>query len=272
MNDPKRILIVLLGLILVVLGAFGIKHYADGEGYKNQVNYTTAVQATDADHFNYIVDSQQGRVLATGNFTIDKKDAVKFDEMNKSYGYVRRVKEHYTMHTREVCSTDSEGHQYCRIEVYYTWDYAGEDSKESPIVTLFDRQYPTTLFGVGVFISDTDCSDFMSAGSGTGWFQTKHGCISGDNYLDDDDRYTYWTMPLNFSGTFLATTHGGLKPFNESSISLQQKSISQTLHDVGNYKIIGFWVLLITLILFTCFAGFIAYSWVIEDGIWSLDR
>lgn len=272
MNDPKRITIVFLAAVMLALMFFGIKGHLDSEGYKKQFNYVTAIQATDADHFNYDVDSQQGRVLSSGTFTIDRKEAVKFDEMNKSYGFVRRTQEHYTMHTREVCSSDSNGNQHCHTETYYTWDEVNQEEKQSPHVVYFGRTYPIDLFRTGKFIRSANCKEFMGAGSGGGWFETKKGCLEGDNYIDDDDRYTYDVMPLSFWGTFLATTQGGLRPLNEKSITLEQKNIPQLLKDVGKYKLVGFWTLTILLIFLFIGACIVAYGWVFADGIWSLDR
>ncbi len=272
MNDPKRIIIVVLSAIFIALCFLGLKGKMDSDGYKKQVSYTTALQATDARHFNYAIDTQQGRVLSTGTFTIDPKNAVKFDEMNQSYGYAKRTQEHYTMHTRENCTSDSDGHEHCTTETYYTWDETGEEEKESPTVLYFGRSYPAGLFNIGQFIGGTNCESFMATGSGSGFFETKHGCLDGDNYIDDDNRYTYDTMPLSFSGTFLATTEGGLHGFNENTISLQQKSIPQVLHDVGRYQIVSFWVMTTILIIIIIATCFVAYGWVMEDGVWSLDE
>lgn len=271
MNDLKRVIIVALGLIFIAVCATGIKGHIDSNGYKNQVNYTTAIQSTKQDDFNYIVDSQQGRVLANGNFTTNGKLA-KFDEMNKGFTYVERTKEHYTMHTREDCSTDSKGNEHCHTETYYTWDSVGTDVSFADKIRFMGRDYPTTLFDYSRYKSNADACEFTAAGTGTGFFETKHGCINGDFYLNDDDRYTYATVPVSFNATFLATTYGGLKPFNEKAITLQDKSIKQVLHDVGQYRLIGFWVLTFILILLTIGAGAIAYQWVMEDGVWSLDE
>jgi hypothetical protein len=255
--------------VFIGMSAWGIKGHMDSNGYKNQVNYTTAVQSTKQDDFNYIVDSQQGRVLANGTFTA-KGTPAKFDEMNKGYTYVHRSKEHYTMHTREVC-TGSGKTEECHTETYYTWDEVGSDVAEVNQLTLFGRDYPASLFDFGDYNHDTNCSEFQPQGTGTGFFETKHGCIDGDYYLNDDDRYVYSTSPLSFNASFLATTFGGLKPFQSNAIKLENKSIGQILKDVGKYQLISFWVVTILLIFLTIGAIFAAYAWVMEDGVWSLD-
>lgn len=268
MNDPKRILVVLLGLVVIGMMTLGIKGHMDSNGYKNQVNYTTAVQSTKQDDFNYIVDSQQGRVLANGVFTA-KGDPAKFDEMNKGYTYVYRSKEHYTMHTREVCTGSGEDEE-CHTETYYTWDEVESNSVEVPQLTFMGRDYPTRLFDFSDYNGGLNCIDFMSAGSGSGFFETKHGCLDGDYYLGDDDRYTYSGTPLSFNASFLATTYGGLKPFQSDTIKLENKSIGQILKDVGKYKLISFWVVTVLMIFLVIGAIIGAYAWVMEDGEFSV--
>lgn len=263
MNDPKRIIVVLLGLILIGMATLGIKGHMDSDGYKTQVNYTTAIQSTQKDDFNYIVDSQQGRVLANGNFSTKDAKQARFPEMNKGYTYVDRVKEHYTMHTYTTCSKNS-----CTTHVYYSWDQVGSDDVYANYISFMGRKYPATLFNFSKYDSATDCSNFSAAGT-SGFFKGDKGCVDGDIYLTSDDRYVYSTVPLTFNATFLATTYGGLKPFNESSITLQNKSIQNVLKDVGKYQLISFWVVTVLLVLLTIAAIYGAYTWVMEDGVWS---
>lgn len=267
MNDPKRISIVALGLITLCVFAFGIKGHMDSDGYKNQVNYTTAIQSHEKNDFNYIVDSQQGRVLANGTFTTTKDKPAKFDEMTQGFTYVKREKEHYTMHTYTTCSKNS-----CTTHVYYSWDEVSSDAAYANKITFMGRSYNPTLFNFSAFLHNVDACTFTAKDTDTGFFSSKKGCSDGNYYLDNDDRYVYATVPLSFSATFLATTYGGLKPFNENTITLQNKSISRTLHDVGRYQLIGFWVLIVIIIILAIAGCFIAYGWVMEDGVWSLYR
>lgn len=270
MNDPKRIVIVLLSLVFVGMMALGIKGHMDSGGYRNQVNYTTAVQSTKADNFNYIVDSQQGRVLANGDFSTKGSKQAKFDEMKQGYTYVDRVKEHYTMHTRTVCSGSGKN-ESCHTEVYYTWDVVGEDKAYASYIVFMGRHYSTTLFNFSEYDSDTDCAAFSAPGT-SGFFKGNKGCVDGDIYPTSHDRYTYSTVPTTFNATFLAITYGGLKPFQENAITLQNKSINKVLHDIGRYQLISFWVITVLLIFLIIGAGFAAYTWVMEDGTWSLDK
>jgi hypothetical protein len=274
MNDPKRIIVVVLGLITLSVFAFGIKGHMDSVGYKKQVSYTTAVQAPSKDLFNYAVDSQQGRVLANGEFKTDPKNLAKFDEMTQGFTYVRRTQEHYTMHTREVC-TGSGKDEECHTEVYYTWDDVDSQEKYAEKLTLYGRTYNPSVFNIHAFLHDTDACAITAKDTNKGLFHERHGCESGwggsNYYIDNNDRYRYETVPVSFTATFLASTYGGtLKGYNENHITLQNKSIGQVLKDVGKYQLIGFWVLAILLIFLISGAIWAAYAWVMADGEWSI--
>jgi len=271
MNDVKRIIIVLLGLVVLSLCAFSIKGHIETEGYKTQVNYVTAIKTSEKDNFNYAVDSRQGRVLTNGQFTADKKLA-QFDEMTKGFTYVKRTQEHYTRHTYTTCSKNS-----CTTHVYYSWDSVGHDEKYASKVTYFDRQYNTNIFGFQNMLQKVDACDVTKKDTNTGWFHEKHGCSkswdTGYYYLDNNDRYYYEIVPTKFTATFITDTYSGsLKPLNQDNIVLENKSIDQVLVDVGKYHLWAFWALVIVLFVLTCIACYIAYTWVMADGIFSLNR
>lgn len=69
-----------------------------------------------------------------------------YDDLNKliaelnsetTYGVVvRKVEEHYNMHTRTVTTTDSKGKKHTRTETYWTWDYAGEEDKSCKTINF----------------------------------------------------------------------------------------------------------------------------------------
>lgn len=246
MNDPKRLLIVLLGFILLCGFAFGVKGHMDSDGYKTQVKYQTAIQATDKTHFNYAVDTQQGNLLAHGTFTTDTAKLVKFPEMKQSYTYVDRVKEHYTMHTREVCEEENK-EESCHTEIYYTWDEVADDTLTASKVNFYGRQYNPAIFSFRAFHQSLD-----------------------NYYLDGDDRYTYDIVPQTLTATFLASSMGGgLHGSGEDVITLQNKSIGQAMKDVGKYQLVAFWVCTVIIFFLFVFAAFAGYEWVMEDGVWS---
>lgn len=271
MNDPKRILVVALAFVVFALGVSGIKNHIESNGYKTQVRYTTAIQAEDENRFNYAVDSRQGNLLVNGVFSTEDKNLVKFPEMNKSFIYVERVKEHYTMHTREICSGSGKT-QSCRTETYYTWDAVETEEQKSPKVSLYNREYSGDLFNFSNFLQDTSCEVITPAAEKRGFFSSKKGCEGREYYLDDNDRYVYKTVPQSLTASFLANSlQGGLMPVKENSITLEDKSIKQVLNDVGKYKLVAFWTALIMIIMLLVLASGVAYAWVFQDGRWSTD-
>jgi len=269
MNDPKRILVVVLGLITLIVCASGIKGHIEGEGYKKQVRYVTAIQSEDADRFNYSVDSQQGNLLAHGTFSTKKENLVKFPEMTQAFTYVERTKEHYTMHTYETCSGKPT---VCTTHTYYSWDSVDSATQSVKKITFYGREYAGTKFNYDAYRTSRSCEGMTKANTANGWFSSKDGCAGDEFYLDNDNRYVYSIVPQSFAGAFLASSMGGgLNPVGEDRITIENKSISQVLHDVGQYKLVAFWSFLVIIIILTIVAGFGAYQWVMEDGRWSLD-
>ncbi len=264
MNDPKRILVVVLGFILLCGFAFEIKGHMEGEGYKRQVRYTTAIQVTDKDHFNYAVDSQQGNLLADGQFTADKNNLVKFPEMTEGFTYVERTQEHYTMHTQ----TYTCGKSIC-VRTYYEWDSIDHEAQLASKLSLFGREYNTGLFNLSNYTENQSCEGITVNDTNSGWLSSKHGCSGSDYYLDNDDRYSYKIVPQAFTATFLASSMGGgLNPVNENAITLENKNIDQVLKDVGKYKLWAFWVCLTIIFFLFVGAAIGAYQWVMADGVW----
>lgn len=264
MNDPKRIIIMaLIAIVMLPLG-WVIKGAIDSGGEKNARMYNTAIQATESDRFNYAVDSRQGNLLTNGQFTADKP--AKFDEMNKTYATVERGKETYEMKTREVCSTDSEGNESCHTETYYEWDYAGGDDVASPTLTLYGRQYPSSMFNFDEYERSADCSELMPTTS-FGWFQEKKGCEDHYYYTDSETRYWYRVVDTSFAAGFIANVYdGSLKPINGNQITLKNQSVDQMIERANDYHLGGnlfvvFWCILIIGVM-----GGIAYAWALQDG------
>lgn len=267
MNDYKRVLLVVLTAILLFPVGFAARNAINESGEKNARMYNTAIQATEQDRFNYAIDSHQGKLLGYGAFT--PTTLVKFPEMSKEYAYVERSLYEYTRH--ESCTTDEDGNETCTT--YYTWDYRGSDELEAPSYKLHGREYPASLFNTGVFAGAIDCNEFMGAGGGEGWLSTKHGCLDGHNYLDDDNRYEYSAIAAEgFSAGILAdASDGTLKPINAGFISLERKTPEQMVKDANDYKTGGNVFIIFWWILILGTAGTLAYAWAMNDGVWRDD-
>ena len=111
---------VIIVLVMLAIG-FGIsgaiKEYAQSKAEK----YTTAVRIEDAGQFSYGMSTDFGNALVYG--TLQAGQPVTYPELEGEYLEISMVEERYTMHTRTVTYTDSNGRSHTKTETYWTWDY-----------------------------------------------------------------------------------------------------------------------------------------------------
>ena len=105
--------------IFLVLSGIGHLIYGNIDDKSAIKKYETA---------QIIEDNKEKLDYLINTFKTSDKDAVKFDEINGKYAFIKRVKERYTMHTRTVCSGSGKNN-ICRTETYWTWDYVDSDRK-----------------------------------------------------------------------------------------------------------------------------------------------
>lgn len=241
-------LIVLSILVDIAVGAGLLNHERQHASI-----YRTALKTTDKDRFNYIVDSQQGKVVSYTKFTGVKP--AKFHEMTtkRHYMAVKRDLERYTMHTRTV--TDSKGHTH--TETYWSWDYAGSDEVHSKSLTIFGRKYNADRFDLSAFYADIDADKLVGHGTGlTGSYY----------YLNGMERYSYEVVPMSVKGSFISdTSKGTLSPVSGKYIEVSQEHykdyLNHNLHG-GTVKVIAIVVLLVLLE-----TGGIVYFWIAAKEI-----
>ena len=92
--------------------------------------------------YNYAIKTNVGYVLAEGN--IQSVNPVSIDDIDGSYFYIKKVKEKYTMHTRQVAHTRTVGNRietYYTTEEYWTWDYVGEEEKHIDKFTFLGKEF-----------------------------------------------------------------------------------------------------------------------------------
>ena len=128
MEITLREILVSIAIFFVLSGiGYLIYEYIDD---KSEIKkYETAQIIEDnKEKLDYLVNTKFGNVLISSTFKTGDKDAVKFDEINGEYAFIKRVKERYTMHTRTVCSGSGKN-MVCRPEMYWTWDCVDSDKK-----------------------------------------------------------------------------------------------------------------------------------------------
>lgn len=243
------IFMIAAAILLDIVTGFGIANYER----QRASTYCTALKTTDKDRFNYIVRSQQGKVISYTKLTGDKP--VKFQEMTTKRHFiaVKRIFERYTMHTRIV--TDSKGHTY--TETYWSWDYAGSDEVQSKSLTIFGHKYKAANFNLKPFYDDIDADKLVNHGT---------GLMGSYYYLNSMERCSYEVIPMSVKGSFIAdTSKGTLSPVSGRYIKVSKEHYKDYLnHNLygGRVKVIVTVVLLVLLE-----TGGIIYFWLYVKDI-----
>lgn len=129
MEVTKREIIVAISIFLVMI-SIGIiikNNIEDIINAKNERYYKALKIDNNEDMFKYAMQTNVGDILAQGN--VQAIDPVEKD-IEGQYFYIKKVKEKYTRHTREVEHTITIGNTtetYYTTEEYWTWDYAGQE-------------------------------------------------------------------------------------------------------------------------------------------------
>lgn len=96
--------------------------------------YNKVVKIESADLFRYGMDTNVGNAFVYGD--LEAVDTVTYPEIGGEYMYVEKEEEHYNRHTRTYTTTDGKGHTKIHTEVYWSWDYAGSESKQCKEVSF----------------------------------------------------------------------------------------------------------------------------------------
>ncbi len=228
--------------------------------------YQQAVHIYNQDRlFSYAHQTEVGNVLAYGVLQPDIEQT--FPELLNKYAVVQKIKEHYTMHTRQVshetCSGSGKSRScttYYTTEVYWTWDYDGKEEHKSPSYsflseTFQDKQlYINTTYYI-YLNKDTIDQEHLKKTHGSNLYW----------YIDGDDRYYYQVLPSKVAATIFVKffkgkvvdpiTGGKVLKVNVNTTPeqiIRQKQNFLVIFDVGYYFL---WVATIGLIYF-----FIAYE------------
>lgn len=168
---------------------FGISGAISDHIQSNNEKYTTAVQIEDKEQFEYAMKTNFGNALVYGDFKA--VDPVTYPELGGSYLFVRKTEENYRRHTRQVSHTktvNGKTKTYYTTEVYYSWDYAGDEEIYSDKITFLGNEFEIKKFN-------------LPYGQRT---ELKDGSYYYKPYTNT--RYYYETLPASF----MATIHTNL--------------------------------------------------------------
>lgn len=227
-----REIIVSIGIIAIMF-AIG-KYISDSikNNYDNDViKFEQSLKIeNDNDMFKYAIDTKYGDIVACGDFK--PVDRVGMDDISKDYIYIKRVEEHYTMHSRTVC-TKSGKTTRCRTEHYWTWDYYNSDKVNSKQIEFMGLKFDYDYLNIG--LSDKKIKTWEFA---------------------HNKRYVYYGIKANkHKATLITNTEN--KAVEKGSYLNMDKNIEEVYEEIsskGSIFIALFWVLWIVVSMSTVFA------------------
>lgn len=127
----KREILVSVSIVAIMLliGVLNAGKISDYQLDKNE-KYNKAIKIESQELFEYGMRTNAGNAFVYGD--LKAVDTVTYPEIGGEYIYIEKVKERYTMHTRQVAHTttmNGKTHTYYTTETYWTWDYAGSEER-----------------------------------------------------------------------------------------------------------------------------------------------
>ena len=142
----SREIIVSIAIIAAFLiGGFLISGRIQDRIDDANMKYNTAVKIDCSDSnelFVYGMRTNIGNTFVYGELIA--VDPVSYPDIDGEYMEAKKTKEKYTMHTRQVAHTrtvNGRTQTYYTTEVYYSWDYAGSESKKCEKVRFCDIEF-----------------------------------------------------------------------------------------------------------------------------------
>ena len=218
----KREILFSICIIMIFLigGLFSTNKITDSVLDKNE-KYNKAVKIEGTDLFQYGMDTNVGNAFVYGK--LETVDPVTFTEIGGDYMHVKKVKERYTMHTRTVRYKVGKTYR-TRVETYWTWDYAGQETKTCKKIKFSGIEFHTEKI-------DIPSPDYIKT-------------IKESSHI----RYKYYGTPTNFKGTIFTELKDGTILKNSN---FYNKASLEEAHDMcttnSSVYVALFWVLWIPL-------------------------
>lgn len=204
----KREILVCIAITLILIGGGFLISGAIKNGMnENNEKYFKALKINnDEEMFKYAIRTNVGYTLAQGK--VKAVDGVSIDDIEGRYFKIKKVKEKYTMHTRQVAHTRTVGNKtetYYTTEEYWTWDYAGQEEFHTEKFNFLGIDYD---YGFINFNNEVHK-------------ETK----KESNYI----RYQYYIIPFEFDGTLFTY-------IDNNSINQNEFSINSTIEKIIDDK------------------------------------
>lgn len=233
----KREVIASISIIAVMLL---IGFFISDKIYENQLDanekYNKAAKIKTQEILEYGMRTNIGNAFVYGN--LEAIDTVTYPEIGGKYMYVEKVEQHYTMHTRTVCSGSGKN-RTCRTQTYWTWDTWGREDKKSKEIKFLGHVFKSNK----IDIPDTEYIDTIKTSSTV--------------------RYKYYGVNTKYKGTIFTKLENNT--MSKSSFFYKNMEIDETVERLtsdSNIGIIIFWIIWIVLI------GLCVYGFYYIDNDW----
>lgn len=221
----KREILASISIIAVMI-LFGIlisSKISECQMDKNEI-YNKAVKIESQEMFQYGMDTNVGNAFVYGD--LKAVDTVTYPEIGGEYMYVEKIKEQYTMHTRQVAHTrtvNGKSQTYYTTETYWTWDKVGSE--------------------------DIKCKEILFCGV---IFTSNKIDLPGTDYIDtikesSHVRYKYYGVDTEYKGTIFTDLRD--KTISDNTSFYNNLTIDETIERLeSDFPIIIFWILWVILI------------------------
>lgn len=130
----ENLVSIVITALMVMFGFLISTKWSESQ-QESDIKYNKAIQIdNDTELFQYGMNTSVGNAFVYGE--LKAVDSVTYPEIGGEYMCVRKVEEHYNMHTQTVTTTDSYGKIHTKTETYWTWDYAGEEDKSCEMINF----------------------------------------------------------------------------------------------------------------------------------------
>ena len=216
--------------VMILIGVLISGKISEHQMDENEV-YNKAVKIESTDLFQYGMDTNIGNAFVYGD--LEAVDTVTYPEIGGKYMYVKKVKERYTEHTKQVAHTktvNGKSQTYYTTETYWSWDRVGSENVKCKEISFCGITFDSNKFG-----------------------------IPSTNYIDtikesSHVRYKYYGTETKFTGTIFTKLKD--KTISDNTYFYNNKNIEETvdcLESEGGE--ISFWIFWIILII-VCVFGF----------------
>lgn len=239
MEITKREIIVSVSIVAVLLlvGLLISGKISEAQMDRNEV-YNKAAKIDSTDMFTYGMRTDIGNAFVYGNLAA--VDTVTYPEIGGGYMYIEKIKERYTMHTKQVAHTrtvNGKTETYYTTETYWSWDRVGSEDLMCKELMFCDVVFDAAK----IVIPGTDYIDTVKESSSV--------------------RYKYYGTRTEFTGTIFTALKD--QSISDMTQFFSGRTIGETVEllESGSGLVI-FWIFWIVL------TGACVYGFYYIDNRW----